>query len=75
MSIDRDLVLYFRKEYPKDTRVQLLENLEDTRPILKGEKGTAMHVDDCATIHVKWDNGRMLGLIPETDFFTKIKNE
>jgi hypothetical protein len=75
MFIDRDLVLYFKKKYPKDTRVELINMNNDPRPIQPGQKGTVIHVDDSGTVHVKWDNGRMLGLIPETDFFTKIKNE
>ena len=30
------------------------------------------HVDDAGTIHMKWDNGRTLGLVPVEDQFRKL---
>ena len=35
----------------------------------KVQRGTAIGVDDIGTIHMKWDNGRGLGLIPGEDNF------
>lgn len=49
----------------KGDRVVLMHMREDPRPIERGTKGTVLHVDSLGTIHVKWDNGRTLGLIEE----------
>lgn len=32
-----------------------------------GTKGTIRLVDDMGTIHVEWDNGSHLGLVPDED--------
>jgi hypothetical protein len=47
--------------------------MEDAQAVPSGTKGTVICVDDMGTIHMKWDNGRSLGLIPEEDSFRKIK--
>jgi hypothetical protein len=58
--------------YPKGTRIELI-HMEDIQPVPGGTKGTVWLVDDMGDIHVKWDNGRTLGLIPEVDEFKIIK--
>jgi len=42
--------------------------MNDTQGVEEGTKGTVTHVDDIGTIHMKWDNGRGLGLIPGEDY-------
>lgn len=42
-------------------------SMNDEYPIESGELGTVDLVDDMGTIHVKWDNGRRIGLVPEED--------
>lgn len=42
-------------------------SMNDDHPIESGELGTIDLVDDMGTIHVKWDNGRTLGIVPEED--------
>jgi hypothetical protein len=32
-----------------------------------GDKGTIDFIDDAGTLHVAWDEGSTLGLIPEED--------
>jgi hypothetical protein len=44
----------------------------DPNPIPPGTEGTVIKVDDMGTLHVKWDNGRSLGIVPEVDKFTII---
>jgi len=34
-----------------------------------GTKGIVKKVDDMGTIHVNWENGSSLGLLPEVDKF------
>lgn len=48
-------------------RVQCLSMENDPFPIEKGSKGTITYIDDAGHIHVKWDNGRGLSLIPNVD--------
>jgi len=44
-------------------RIRLLQMRDDPYPISDGTEGTILHVDDAGTIHVEWDNGRLLGVI------------
>jgi hypothetical protein len=41
----------------------------DPQPLPTGLEGTITAVDDIGTIHVKWDNGRTLGLTQDGDEF------
>ena len=48
---------------------------DDPRPVPAGTKGTVVAVDDIGTLHVKFDNGRALGICPEVDKFHKITEQ
>ena len=39
-------------------------------PIAPGTEGEVDFVDDIGTIHMKWDNGRALGIVPGEDSFS-----
>ena len=41
--------------------------MDDAQAVPAGTQGTVYHIDDMGTIHVKWDNGSGLGLIPGVD--------
>jgi hypothetical protein len=57
---------------PND-RVRLVRMCDDDpNPIEPGTTGTINHIDCAGTVHVKWDNGRNLGLIPGSDEFEVI---
>jgi hypothetical protein len=49
-------------------QVRLIEMFDDPYPIAPGTKGTVMSVG-ADVINVKWDNGRILGMIYEVDQF------
>ena len=38
-------------------------------PVPSGTEGTIEHIDGINQIHVKWDNGSSLALVPEVDTF------
>lgn len=57
--------------FPAGTRIELI-GMEAHHPVPAGTKGTVVSVDDMGTIHVQWDNGRRLGVIPCEDRFRKI---
>ena len=64
-----------RQRYPEGTRICLDSMDNDPRPIPPGTKGIVQFVDDAGTLHCKFDNGRMLGVIPDVDQFHKIDQE
>lgn len=49
-------------------RVRVIR-MEDTDPVQPGTEGVIQLVDGIGQLHVKWDNGRTLALIPEVDEF------
>ena len=61
-----------KTEYPKGTRIELECMGNDPRPIESGTRGTVELVDDLATIHCIFDNGRRLGIISGEDQFHKL---
>lgn len=54
--------------FPAGT-VIVLEKMDDIQAPKPGTKGIVDYVDDVGTIHVKWETGSSLGLIPDIDKF------
>ncbi len=50
----------------KGTRVRLI-SMDDVQAPPAGTEGTVQYVDDAGTIHVHWDTGGSLGLVPGAD--------
>lgn len=63
-----------RLNYPPGTRI-LLEHMDDKHAVPDGTRGTVDHVDDAGQIHMKWDNGRTLAIVPQVDSFRKLTKE
>lgn len=63
---------HIKKEYPKGTRIVLLNMGYDLHPIPSGTRGTVMSVDDIGTVHCNFDNGRALGLAYGEDTYRKL---
>ena len=64
-----------QSQYPEGTRIYL-ENMNDPHaPVPPGTRGTVDFVDDAGQIHMKWDNGRTLAIIPSEDSFRKLTEE
>ena len=64
--LKREAIERLKKQYPKGIRVELVI-MHDAYPVPPGTKGTVAGIDDIGTIHVKWDNGRIMGCIPGVD--------
>ena len=60
-----------RQQYPKGTRLKLI-SMEDPQGVPEGTVGEVELVDDIGQIHVRWDTGSGLALIPEVDRFQKV---
>lgn len=50
----------------KGTRVRLI-SMNDVQAPPVGTEGTVQYVDDAGTVHVHWDTGGSLGLVPGAD--------
>ena len=48
------------------TRIRLIF-MDDTFPLPPGSEGEVTFIDDAGHIHVNWDEGRMMSLIPGVD--------
>ena len=68
-------VQLYKEIYKRGTRVECIHMDDPYSPIDPGTKGTVEMVDDMGTIHMKWDNGRTLGLVPGEDQFKIIKED
>lgn len=68
----RDDVQYIKETYPSGTRVVLHSMQDPFSPIESGMTGTVDFVDGIGQIHMKWDNGRSLALVPGVDSFAKL---
>lgn len=60
-----------RQQYPKGTRLKLI-SMEDPQGVPEDTVGEVELVDDIGQIHVRWETGSGLALIPEVDRFQKV---
>ena len=73
-DLTRREIAELRLNYPPGTRI-MLEHMEDNWAVPRGTRGSVTHVDDAGTIHMKWDNGRSLGIVPQVDQFRKLTEQ
>ena len=59
-----------RNRYPKGTRLCL--DFMDEAGMPPGLQGTVELVDDAGQIHMQWENGRSLALIPGEDSYHRV---
>lgn len=48
-------------------RVRLVSTTDPHTRLRPDALGTVAHVDDLGTVHVRWDDGGFLGLVPDED--------
>jgi len=69
MRLESNWVAYIKNKYKQGTRIKLVQMVQDPQPIEPNTLGIVDFVDDVGHIHMKWDNGRTLALIPNVDEF------
>jgi len=65
---DRYHAEYARRHYPVGTKIRLLAMNDPYDPVPPGTIGTVTCVDDAGQLHMDWQNGRTLALVPGTAF-------
>ena len=61
-----------RKQYPKGTKLQMITMRNEKYPVPSGTIGEVTHIDDAGSIHMRWENGSSLALIPEIVSFQTV---
>lgn len=73
MHLRPEVLERLREQYPKGTRVELIEMCDPYREMPPGLKGTVQMVDDASGIQIQWDNGSTLEAIHGIDKIRAIK--
>ena len=68
--MDRKMVKFMQAQYPPGTCIRLNSMNDPYAPVAPGTEGVVDLVDDAGGIHMKWDNGRTLAIVPGEDSFT-----
>ena len=56
-------------------RIELISTSDPYTTLKPGDRGTVDFVDDLGTIHITWDNGSKLGLVPGEDQYHILEEE
>ena len=67
----RETVERIRSQYPKGTRVELIQ-MDDVQAPPVGTLGTVLGVDDTGSLLMRWDNGSGLNVVYGEDVVRKI---
>ncbi len=74
MQRDAESVEALRAEWKRGDTVVLIE-MSDPQAPPAGTRGTVEHVDDFGQVHVAWDLGGSLALVPGADRFRKLDGD
>ena len=69
--INREIIESIKEEYPKGTRVELLQ-MDDVQAPPIGTRGTVRGIDSLGSIMVSWDNGSTLSVVYGEDLCKKV---
>ena len=68
---NKDYIEHLRRKYQPGTRLQL-SCMKDEFPVPPGSIGTVECIDDAGQIHMHWENGRSLAIVPGVDSFHRV---
>jgi len=66
---------FMKEQYPPGTGIRLIEMNAPYSPVSPGTEGTVNFIDDQCQLHMDWDNGRTLALIPGEDQFCVVQKQ
>jgi len=75
MKKNPEWLKFMKEQYPPGTRIRLIEMNDPYSPVVPGTEGTVNFIDDQCQLHIDWDNGRTLSLIPGEDRFCVIPKQ
>jgi hypothetical protein len=55
-----------------ERRVELVWTTDPFTKLQPGDRGTVRFSDDLGTVHIDWDNGSNLGLVPGEDEWIEV---
>jgi hypothetical protein len=61
------------KKQLRGKRIELISTSDPYTELKPGDRGIIDFVDDMGTIHVTWDNGSTLGMVPGKDQYRFIE--
>lgn len=73
-DLDTGRIEVLRKQYPVGSSVELVR-MDDSQAPPEGTKGSVLFVDDIGTIHVQWESGSTLGVVPGVDMIRRLSEE
>ena len=73
--MNRGPVAQIREQYKPGTKVRFVFTDDPYCTLRAGEQGTVESVDDMGTVHIRWQSGSGLGMIPGTDEFDIVTDE
>ena len=71
----KEFAKLYKRLCPGGTRIKLISMEDPYAPIPPGTTGTVTFVDDMGQIHMQWDNGRTLAIVPGKDKFIRLEKE
>ncbi|MBW1865918.1 MAG: DUF4314 domain-containing protein [Deltaproteobacteria bacterium] len=63
------------KDQLNGKRIELISTTDPYTDLKPGDRGTVDFVDDLGTIHINWDNGSQLGLVPGEDQYKIVEDK
>lgn len=75
--MQRKEVEVIKKNYKRGMRLRMTKDMIDRygQGLPEGSCGTVTGVDDFGTIHMRWDSGSSLGIVPDVDQFEVIPHD
>jgi hypothetical protein len=72
-NLNPDVIAFLREQYPRGTRIELIEVKGKYSSLPKGLQGSVRYVDDIGTIHMDWGNGNELRLVFGVDKYKLVE--